>query len=70
MRLSERDALSTHQYLLGNNDEHFRMPLFTLQEALPSKNVEENVFLVTVQRGKRTLEIKTMWKENRSGASC
>lgn len=37
---------------------------------LLSKNIEGNIFLVTVQRGKRKLEIKTMWKENRSGASC
>ena len=34
------------------------------------KNIEGNVYLVTIQRGKKKLEIKTMWKENRSGASC
>ncbi len=37
---------------------------------LLKKNIEGNIFLVTVQRGKRKLEIKTMWKENKSGASC
>ena len=28
------------------------------------------VYLVTAQRGKRKLEVKTMWKAHRSGASC
>ena len=37
---------------------------------LLKKNIGGTVYLVTVQRGKRKLEIKTMWKENRSGASC
>ena len=37
---------------------------------LLKKNIDGTVYLVTVQRGKRKLEIKTMWKENRSGASC
>lgn len=35
-----------------------------------SKNIKGNIFLVTIQRGKRKLEVKTMWKGNRSGASC
>lgn len=34
------------------------------------KNIEVNVYLVTIQRGKHKLEIKTMWKKHRSGASC
>lgn len=37
---------------------------------LLTKNIGDTVYLVTIQRGKRKLEIKTMWKENRSGASC
>ncbi len=37
---------------------------------LLKKDIGGTVHLVTVQRGKRKLEIKTMWKENRSGASC
>ena len=37
---------------------------------LIQKTMEDEVYLVTVQRGKRMLEIKTMWKKNRSGASC
>lgn len=37
---------------------------------LLKKNIGGTVYLVTAQRGKRKLEIKTMWKENRSGASC
>ena len=37
---------------------------------LLKKNIGGTVYLVTIQRGKRKLEIKTMWKENRSGASC
>lgn len=37
---------------------------------LLSKNIEGNIFLITIQRGKRKLEVKTMWKESRSGASC
>ncbi len=28
------------------------------------------VYLVTAQRGKGKLEVKTMWKAQRSGASC
>lgn len=34
------------------------------------KDIDGNVYVVTIQRGKRKLQIKTMWKENRSGASC
>lgn len=34
------------------------------------KNIGGNVYLVTIQRGKKKLEIKTIWKENKSGASC
>lgn len=37
---------------------------------LLSKDIDGNIYLITIQRGKRKLEIKTMWKENRSGASC
>ena len=36
---------------------------------LLAKNMGDAVYLVTIQRGKRKLEIKTMWKR-RSGASC
>ncbi len=36
---------------------------------LLTKNMGHTVYLVTIQRGKRKLEIKTMWKR-RSGASC
>ena len=35
-----------------------------------TKKLESIVYVVTIQRGKRKLEIKTMWKINRSGASC
>lgn len=34
------------------------------------KDIEGCIYLVTAQKGKRKLEIKTMWKKNRSGASC
>ena len=37
---------------------------------LLKKSLGSAVYIVTVQRGKRKLEIKTMWKVNRSGASC
>lgn len=37
---------------------------------LLTKNIDSKIYLVTIQRGKSKLEIKTMWKENRSGASC
>lgn len=36
---------------------------------LLKKNIQGTVFLVTIQRGNRKLEIKTMWKK-KSGASC
>ena len=36
---------------------------------LLTKSMGDTVYLVTIQRGKRKLEIKTMWKR-RSGASC
>ena len=36
---------------------------------LLTKSTGDTVYLVTIQRGKRKLEIKTMWKR-RSGASC
>lgn len=35
-----------------------------------TKDLGSIVYIVTIQRGKRKLEIKTMWKANRSGASC
>lgn len=35
-----------------------------------TKDLGSTVYVVTIQRGKRKLEIKTMWKINRSGASC
>ncbi|MCI8469250.1 MAG: hypothetical protein HFJ75_07165 [Eggerthellaceae bacterium] len=35
-----------------------------------TKNLSSTVYLVTIQRGKRKLEIKTMWKKNQPGASC
>ena len=34
------------------------------------KEIGNTVYLVTAQRGKRKLEVKTMWKAHRSGASC
>ena len=34
------------------------------------KNVGNQVYLVTIQRGKKKMQIKTMWKSNQSGASC
>lgn len=37
---------------------------------LLSKDLGNTVYVVTIQRGKRKLEIKTMWKKKRSGASC
>lgn len=39
--------------------------LFLLQ-----KDIEGRTYLVAAQRGKRKLQIKSMWKENQSGASC
>lgn len=35
-----------------------------------AKDLNSVVYIVTIQRGKRKLEIKTMWKTNLSGASC
>lgn len=35
-----------------------------------TKEMDSTVYIVTIQRGKRKLEIKMMWKINRSGASC
>ena len=35
---------------------------------LIKKTLDSTIYLVTIQRGKRKLEIKTMWKM--SGASC
>ncbi len=37
---------------------------------LLQKDVGGTVYVVTIQRGKRKLQIKTMWKRDRSGASC
>lgn len=37
---------------------------------LLTKNINSRIYLVTIQRGNRKLQIKTMWKDNRSGASC
>lgn len=37
---------------------------------LLQKNIDNDVYVVTIQRGKKKLQIKTMWKINRSGASC
>ena len=34
------------------------------------KEIGDTVYLVTAQREKRKLEVKTMWKAHRSGASC
>ena len=34
------------------------------------EEIGDTVYLVTAQRGKRKLEVKTMWKAPRSGASC
>lgn len=35
-----------------------------------TKDLGSTVYIVTIQRGKRKPEIKTMWKVNQSGASC
>jgi hypothetical protein len=35
-----------------------------------TKTLDSTIYVVTIQRGKRKLEIKTMWKTKRSGASC
>lgn len=35
-----------------------------------TKDLGNIVYVVTIQRGKRKLEVKTMWKANRPGASC
>lgn len=38
---------------------------------LLEKTINDTIFVVTIQRGKRKLEIKTMWKKKKmSGASC
>lgn len=37
---------------------------------LLKKSMQDMVYLVTIQRGKRKLEIKTMWKAKLPGASC
>ena len=50
--------------------EHTDTDKLRNKKFLLKKNIGGTVYLVTVQRGKRKLEIKTMWKENRSGASC
>ena len=40
------------------------------QKPLLGKEIENTVYLVTAQRGKGKLEVKTMWEAQRSGASC
>ncbi len=50
--------------------EHVDTDKLGNKKFLLRKRIDGNVFLVTIQRGKRKLEIKTMWKENQSGASC
>ncbi|MDO4289994.1 MAG: hypothetical protein Q4C41_02030 [Eggerthellaceae bacterium] len=37
---------------------------------LLQKDIDGKIYVVTIQRGKRKLQIRTMWKKNRSGASC
>ena len=39
------------------------------QKPLFGKEIENTVYLVTAQRGKGKLEVKTMWKAQRSGTS-
>ena len=57
--LNEFDACEhTGTDKLGNKKSLFR------------KEIENTVYLVTAQRGKRKLEVKTMRKAHRSGASC
>ena len=55
--LNEFDACE-HTDKLGN------------KKFLLRKEIGDTVYLVTAQRGKRKLEVKTMWKAHRSGASC
>ena len=40
------------------------------KKLLLRKEIGDTVYLVTAQRGKGKLEVKTMWKAHRSGASC
>lgn len=40
------------------------------KKSLVRKEIGDTVYLVTAQREKRKLEVKTMWKAHRSGASC
>ncbi|MFR7493837.1 MAG: hypothetical protein ACLUVF_03865 [Adlercreutzia sp.] len=57
--LNEFDACEhANKDKLGN-----KKPLF-------GKEIENTVYLVTAQRGKGKLEVKTMWEAQRSGASC
>lgn len=34
------------------------------------KDIDGEVFVVTIQRGKKKLQVKTMWKKKKPGASC
>lgn len=50
--------------------EHTDTDKLVNKKFLLRKDIGGDVYLVTIQRGKRKLQIKTMWKEARSGASC
>lgn len=58
--------------VLNNFDscEHTDTDKLGNKKFLLRKDINGEVYLVTIQRGKRKLQIKTMWKEIRSGASC
>lgn len=50
--------------------EHVDTDKLGNKKFLLRKVIGAEIYIVTVQRGKRKLEIKTMWKEKQSGASC
>ncbi|HJJ00283.1 MAG TPA: hypothetical protein OIM11_03945 [Coriobacteriaceae bacterium] len=50
--------------------EHTDTDKLGSKKFLLQKDINGIVYIVTIQRGKRKLQIKTMWKGNRSGASC
>lgn len=50
--------------------EHVDTDKLNNKKFILTKDMGDLVYIVTIQRGKRKLEIKTMWKTNRSGASC
>ena len=50
--------------------EHVDTDKLGNKKFLLTKDLASMVYVVTIQRGKRKLEVKTMWKKKRSGASC